>query len=102
MYRTYEAIMHYGEAIKHIINEEAGDGIMSAIDFFLTVGTVKGKLGETRVVITFNGKFLPHIEQVRCNPRPLSTPLNVPLQHVHASQSRRRPGDSGSTHAQPG
>jgi cyanate lyase len=65
VYRTYEAIMHYGEAIKHIINEEAGDGIMSAIDFFLTVGTVEGKLGEKRVVITFNGKFLPHIEQVR-------------------------------------
>jgi len=63
VYRTYEAIMHYGEAIKHIINEECGDGIMSAIDFFLTVGTVEGKLGEKRVVITFNGKFLPHVEQ---------------------------------------
>lgn len=63
VYRTHEAIMHYGEAMKHIINEECGDGIMSAIDFFLTVGTVEGKLGEKRVVITFNGKFLPHIEQ---------------------------------------
>ena len=63
VYRTYEAITHYGEAIKAIINEQCGDGIMSAIDFYLDVGTTKGKHGETRVVITMNGKFLPFIEQ---------------------------------------
>jgi len=63
VYRTYEAITHYGEAIKSIINEQCGDGIMSAIDFYLDVGTTTGKHGEKRVVITFNGKFLPHIEQ---------------------------------------
>mmetsp|Transcript_15450 Transcript_15450/g.33598 ORF Transcript_15450/g.33598 Transcript_15450/m.33598 type:complete len:222 (-) Transcript_15450:19-684(-) len=63
VYRTYEAITHYGEAIKELINEQCGDGIMSAIDFYLDVGTTTGKQGEKRVVITFNGKFLPHIEQ---------------------------------------
>lgn len=63
VYRTYEAITHYGEAIKSIINEQCGDGIMSAIDFYLDVGTTTGKHGEKRVVITFNGKFLPFIEQ---------------------------------------
>jgi len=63
VYRTYEAIMHYGEAIKMLINEQCGDGIMSAIDFYLTVGTTTGALGERRVVLTFNGKFLPHIQQ---------------------------------------
>jgi cyanate lyase len=63
VYRTYEAITHYGEAIKSIINEECGDGIMSAIDFYCDVGTTIGKAGEKRVVITFNGKFLPFIEQ---------------------------------------
>lgn len=63
IYRTYEAIMHNGEAIKAIINEQCGDGIMSAIDFYLDVGTTTGKHGEKRVVITFNGKFLPFIEQ---------------------------------------
>ena len=63
VYRTYEAIMHNGEAIKAIINEQCGDGIMSAIDFYLDVGTTTGKHGEKRVVITFNGKFLPFIEQ---------------------------------------
>lgn len=31
LYRLYEAITHGGEAIKSIINEEFGDGIMSAI-----------------------------------------------------------------------
>ena len=29
VYRTYEAITHYGEAIKCLINEQCGDGIMS-------------------------------------------------------------------------
>ena len=50
---TYEAITHYGLAIKSIINEMCGDGIMSAIDFYMDVGTTTGKLGEKRVVITF-------------------------------------------------
>ena len=63
VYRTYEAITHYGLAIKELINEQCGDGIMSAIDFYLDVGTTIGKLGEKRVVITLNGKFLPFIEQ---------------------------------------
>jgi cyanate lyase len=63
VYRTYEAIMHNGEAIKAIVNEQCGDGIMSAIDFYLDVGTTTGKHGEKRVVITFNGKFLPFMEQ---------------------------------------
>jgi len=63
VYRTYEAITHNGEAIKAIINEQCGDGIMSAIDFYMDVGTTTGKSGEKRVVITFNGKFLPFIEQ---------------------------------------
>lgn len=67
VYRTYEAVTHYGEAIKLLINEQCGDGIMSAIDFYLDVGTTTGTLGEKRVVITFNGKFLPHIEQAAEN-----------------------------------
>ena len=61
----YEAITHYGAAIKALVNEKCGDGIMSAIDFFLEVGAVTGKQGEKRVVIIFNGKFLPHVEQSR-------------------------------------
>ncbi|CAJ1357479.1 unnamed protein product [Effrenium voratum] len=64
VYRTYEAVTHYGEAIKALVNEQCGDGIMSAIDFYLDVGTTVGKKGEKRVVITMNGKFLPHVEQM--------------------------------------
>mmetsp|Transcript_30682 Transcript_30682/g.105443 ORF Transcript_30682/g.105443 Transcript_30682/m.105443 type:complete len:162 (+) Transcript_30682:59-544(+) len=64
VYRTYEALTHYGMAIKLLINEKFGDGIMSAIDFYMTVGSTTGKMGEKRVVITFNGKFLPFIEQL--------------------------------------
>lgn len=56
IYRLYEAIMHNGEAIKSLINEEFGDGIMSAIDFYCTVDRMEGAQGERRVVITFNGR----------------------------------------------
>ncbi|KAK9282624.1 hypothetical protein L1049_010843 [Liquidambar formosana] len=62
-YRLNEAIMHFGESIKDIINEEFGDGIMSAIDFYCSVDKLKGVDGKDRVVITFDGKYLPHTEQ---------------------------------------
>lgn len=102
-----QAVHHYGEALKAIINEKFGDGIMSgagmkgnggralrvpgaarrcacpgrggctppchgpsmplpaptpapaAIDFYCTVDKVKGKHGEDRAVITFNGEPRP-------------------------------------------
>jgi cyanate lyase len=66
-YRLYEAICHNGEAIKSLINEQCGDGIMSAIDFYLDVRRTVGVNGEKRVVLTFNGKFLPFIEQKSAN-----------------------------------
>lgn len=64
IYRMTEAVQHYGESIKAIMNEELGDGIMSAIDMYATIDVIKGKTGENRLVITLNGKFLPHVEQV--------------------------------------
>ncbi|KAL3828273.1 hypothetical protein ACJIZ3_017075 [Penstemon smallii] len=63
VYRLHEAVMHFGESIKEIINEEYGDGIMSAIDFYCSVDKVKGVDGKNRVVLTFDGKFLPYTEQ---------------------------------------
>lgn len=104
MYRLYEAITHAGPAIKAIINEEFGDGIMSAINFFCSgkewracelqcchcggsaiqqccrtcvrsqaslllplsaapVDKAVGADGQPRVVLSFNGKFLPYVEQ---------------------------------------
>lgn len=63
IYRLNEAVMHFGESIKEIINEDFGDGIMSAIDFYCSVDKVKGVDGKDRVVLTFDGKYLPHTEQ---------------------------------------
>lgn len=63
IYRLHEATMHFGESIKEIINEEFGDGIMSAIDFYCSVDKVRGVDGKDRVVITFDGKYLPYTEQ---------------------------------------
>ncbi|PSC68704.1 cyanate hydratase [Micractinium conductrix] len=67
IYRLVEAVNHYGESLRALINEQHGDGIMSAIDFFVTADKITGKQGEGRVAITFNGKFLPHIEQLAEN-----------------------------------
>ena len=36
---------------------------MSAIDVYCSVDVGAGVGGERRVVITMNGKFLPHVEQ---------------------------------------
>ncbi|MCL7036007.1 hypothetical protein MKW94_008599 [Papaver nudicaule] len=63
IYRLNEAVMHFGESIKEIINEEFGDGIMSAIDFYCSVDKVKGVDGKDRVVLTLDGKYLPYTEQ---------------------------------------
>ncbi|KAH9315267.1 hypothetical protein KI387_023894, partial [Taxus chinensis] len=63
VYRLHEAVMHFGESIKEVINEDFGDGIMSAIDFYCSVDKVKGTDGKDRVVLTFDGKYLPHVEQ---------------------------------------
>ncbi|KAL5231222.1 hypothetical protein ABZP36_029998 [Zizania latifolia] len=63
IYRLNEAVMHFGESIKEIINEEFGDGIMSAIDFYCSVDKVQGTDGKDRVVVTFDGKYLPYSEQ---------------------------------------
>ncbi|EPS70702.1 cyanate hydratase, partial [Genlisea aurea] len=62
VYRLSEAVMHFGESIKEIINEEFGDGIMSTVDFYCSVDKVKGVDGNHRAVVTFDGKYLAHAE----------------------------------------
>lgn len=59
IYRFYEALQVYGGAIKELIHEEFGDGIMSAINFSVDVKRKPHPDGE-RVVVTFDGKFLPY------------------------------------------
>ncbi|WP_447980248.1 cyanase [Candidatus Nitrospira bockiana] len=63
VYRMTEVCAHYGDGILAVLHELFGDGIMSAIDFKLDVKKVKGSQGEDRVLMVWNGKFLPHIEQ---------------------------------------
>ena len=59
LYRFYEILQVYGLPLKDVIHEKIGDGIMSAIDFSLTVGKQEDPKGD-RVVVTMNGKFLPY------------------------------------------
>lgn len=59
IYRFHEALAVYGPAIKELIHEEFGDGIMSAINFQLSVRRRPHPEGD-RVVVTFDGKFLDY------------------------------------------
>jgi cyanate lyase len=57
IYRFYELVMVNGPAIKALIEEEFGDGIMSAIDFDMQIERQPDPRGD-RVRITMSGKFL--------------------------------------------
>jgi cyanate lyase len=59
IYRFYELIMVYGTTWKELIQEEFGDGIMSAIDFDMTLDRQPNQKGD-RVKVTMSGKFLPY------------------------------------------
>jgi cyanate lyase len=58
IYRFYELVLVNGPAWKAIIEEEFGDGIMSAIDFNMEFEREPNPRGD-RVKITMSGKFLP-------------------------------------------
>jgi cyanate lyase len=59
IYRLYELIMINGPAWKALIEEEFGDGIMSAIDFDFTLERQPDPKGD-RVKLGMSGKFLPY------------------------------------------
>ncbi|KQB84306.1 cyanase [Corynebacterium oculi] len=59
IYRLHEALSVYGPALKELIHEEFGDGIMSAINFKVDFTRRPDPEGD-RVVITLDGKFLDY------------------------------------------
>ena len=59
IYRFYELVMVYGTTWKALIEEEFGDGIMSAIDFDMTLERQPDQKGD-RVRIGMTGKFLQY------------------------------------------
>ncbi len=59
IYRFYELVMINGPAWKALIEEEFGDGIMSAIDFDMHMERQHNERGD-RVRISMSGKFLPY------------------------------------------
>ena len=59
IYRFHELLMVYGTTFKQMIEEEFGDGIMSAIDFDMNMERQPDPKGD-RVRISFSGKFLPY------------------------------------------
>ncbi|MDR1659062.1 MAG: cyanase [Desulfovibrio sp.] len=59
IYRFHEITQVYGTTIKELIHEKFGDGIMSAIDFEMKIEKKEDTKGD-RVVVTYNGKFLPY------------------------------------------
>ena len=59
IYRFYELVQNYGPTWKTLIEEEFGDGIMSAIDFDMSISRQPDPKGD-RVRIEMSGKFLPY------------------------------------------
>ena len=59
IYRFYELVQVYGTTWKALIQEEFGDGIMSAIDFDMAIEREPNPKGD-RVRITMSGKFLSY------------------------------------------
>jgi cyanate lyase len=59
VYRLTEVVQVYGAALKELIGEEFGDGIMSAIDFRLDFERLDDPKGD-RVQLVLDGKFLPY------------------------------------------
>jgi cyanate lyase len=59
IYRFYEVVLINGPAWKALIEEEFGDGIMSAIDFDFDIERQPDPKGD-RVKINMSGKFLPY------------------------------------------
>ena len=59
IYRFYELVQNYGPTWKALIEEEFGDGIMSAIDFEMQIEREPHPKGD-RVKIGMSGKFLPY------------------------------------------
>jgi cyanate lyase len=59
IYRFHELVQTYGTTWKALIEEEFGDGIMSAIDFEMQIEREPNPKGD-RVKISMSGKFLPY------------------------------------------
>ena len=59
LYRFYELVLVNGPAWKALIEEEFGDGIMSAIDFDMDITRKSDPKGD-RVSLGMTGKFLPY------------------------------------------
>ena len=61
IYRFYELVNVYGTTWKELVHEEFGDGIMSAIDFDMTLERQPDQKGD-RVKLAMTGKFLQYKE----------------------------------------
>lgn len=62
--RLHDIVGQYAGTVKMIVDEQLGDGVMSAEDFFMRLDTVKGSRGEDRVVILLDARFVPIAEQI--------------------------------------
>lgn len=59
IYRFYEIVGVYGPTLKALIHEKFGDGIMSAIDFDMSVERIEKPKGD-RVEVKMSGKYLQY------------------------------------------
>ncbi|KAK9160564.1 hypothetical protein Syun_006905 [Stephania yunnanensis] len=63
IYRLNEAVMHFGESIKEIINEKFGDGITSLIDLLCSMKKFKDKDLNVRGLANIDNIYLCWVSQ---------------------------------------
>jgi cyanate lyase len=59
LHRFFQILLIFGPALRAVIQEKFGDGIMSASDLTIDIGFRRHADGD-RVVVTFDGRFLPY------------------------------------------
>ncbi len=88
IYRFYELVMVNGPAWKALIEEEFGDGIMSAIDFDLQMERLPNPKGD-RVKFTMSGQ-VPAVQILRERAGAAGIRVQGSVRRTHASVRRRR------------
>jgi cyanate lyase len=59
VYRFHEIVGVYGDTLKELVQEKCGNGIMSAIDFDMSVEKVPHPKGD-RIEVRMSGKYLAY------------------------------------------
>ena len=64
IYRMVEAMRFNGEALKAVLNEKFGDGVLSSTGSRIKLNKIKDAQGRERIQIVLDAPFIPFEEQL--------------------------------------